>query len=430
MNNHSKKIAFISEHASPLAYLGGVDTGGQNVYVAQLAKHLADQGHTIDIYTRKEDSTIENVVEWMPNIRVVHIQAGPVKSVPKEELLGFMPEFDERMQCFINDEKLQYDLIHANFFMSGLIAMSLKLKMGIPIVITFHALGHVRKLFQKEADKFPEERLDIETLICKEADQIIAECPQDKEDLIEYYHADSKKIAIVPCGFSQTEFYPVNKAIARKILRIDSNEKILLQLGRMVPRKGIDNVIRSVAVIKKKSVQRIKVLIVGGNKENMAESSCPEYKRLSDLATSLGIADRVQFVGKKSREHLKFYYAAADVFITTPWYEPFGITPLEAMACGTPVIGSNVGGIKYSIVDGITGALVPPNDAKALASKINELVSNESVLNLMGQNAIKHVNENFTWKKVASEIEVVYNAVLRKTANPFARKNVNRIEAA
>ncbi len=430
MNNHSKRIAFISEHASPLAHLGGVDTGGQNVYVAQLAKHLADKGHTVDIYTRKEDIVMENVVEWMPNIRVIHIQAGPVRPVPKEELLDFMPEFDERMQDFIHYEKLQYDLIHANFFMSGLIAMSLKLKMGTPFVITFHALGHVRKLYQKEDDKFPEERLDIEALICQEADQIIAECPQDRDDLIEYYHANPDKIVIVPCGFSQTEFYPVNKTIARKILRIDPDETILLQLGRMVPRKGIDNVIRSVAALRKKSVKKIKVLIVGGNKENMAESSCPEYKRLSDLAESLGIADRVQFAGKKGREHLKFYYAAADIFITTPWYEPFGITPLEAMACGTPVIGSNVGGIKYSVVDGVTGALVPPDNAGALASKINELISNELVLNQMGQNALRHVNENFTWKKVAAEIEQVYKAVLRKTANPFACKNVSRTEAA
>ncbi|HEY9197467.1 MAG TPA: glycosyltransferase, partial [Mucilaginibacter sp.] len=328
MNNHPKKIAFISEHASPLAHLGGVDTGGQNVYVAQLAKHLTERGHTVDIYTRKEDISMENVIDWLPNIRVINIQAGPVRPIPKEEILDFMPEFDEQMQLFINHEKLHYDLVHANFFMSGLIAMSLKLNMGIPFVITFHALGHVRKLHQKEADKFPEERLDIETLICKEADQIIAECPQDRDDLVQYCKADRKKIAIVPCGFSQTEFYPIHKDIARKILRIDPHEKVLLQLGRMVPRKGIDNVIRSVATLKKKSDQKVKLLIVGGNKENMAESSCPEYKRLSDLVSSLGIAGQVEFAGKKSREHLKFYYAAADVFITTPWYEPFGITPL------------------------------------------------------------------------------------------------------
>lgn len=428
MNNQSKRIAFISEHASPLANLGGVDTGGQNVYVAQLAKHLADQGHTIDVYTRMEDNTVANVVDWIPNIRVIHIQAGPVKVMPKEEILPFMPEFDRRMQAFIKEEKLVYDLIHANFFMSGLVAMNIKLKLDIPFVITFHALGHVRRLHQKEKDNFPEERLDIETLICKEADQIIAECPQDRDDLIEHYNADPAKIAIVPCGFSQAEFHPVNKNIARKILRIDTDEKVLLQLGRMVPRKGIDNVIRAVAALKKENAAKVKLMVVGGSEENMAGSSCPEYQRLFNLASSLGIADKVHFAGKKNREYLKFYYAAADVFITTPWYEPFGITPLEAMACGTPVVGSDVGGIKYSVVDGHTGALVPPKNAEALAAKLDELISNETLLNQMGQNALRHVNENFTWKKVAMEVGMVYRNVL-KQAN-IGRKNIERIEAA
>lgn len=430
MNNLPLKIAFISEHASPLACLGGVDTGGQNVYVAQLAKHLADQGHIIDIYTRREDNRAQTVVEWVPNVRVIHVLAGPSRIIPKEEILTIMPEFARWMQNFISREKLNYDLVHANFFMSGLVAMKLKLKMRIPFVITFHALGHVRRLHQKEKDLFPEERLAIETVLCKEADQIIAECPQDREDLMEFYQADPDKIAIVPCGFSLAEFYPISKNIARKMLQIKPDEKVLLQLGRMVPRKGIDNVIRSIASLSKKSAEKVRLLIVGGDQDNMTESSCPEFKRLSDLATSLRVADKVHFAGKKNREYLKFYYAAADVFITTPWYEPFGITPLEAMACGTPVIGSNVGGIKYSVVNGITGALVPPKDAIALARKIDELMADDSVLSEMGQNALKHVNANFTWKKVAEEIELVYKVALRQTANPFALKNTTRIKAA
>jgi D-inositol-3-phosphate glycosyltransferase len=419
MNNQPKRIAFISEHASPLADLGGVDTGGQNVYVAQLAKHLARQGHTVDIYTRKESRAAKMVVDWIPQIRVIHIEAGPVTVLPKEELLAYMGEFENRMKAFIDSENLQYDLTHANFFMSGLVALGLKKTMGIPFVITFHALGYIRRLYQQEEDRFPKERLEIEKMICCEADQIIAECPQDRDDLIAYYQALPEKIRVVPCGFSQAEFYPINKAIARKILRIDPDEKVLLQLGRMVPRKGIDNVIRSLAKLKERSVQNIKLLIVGGNEEHMEESACPEYRRLAAIAQSLGVADQVQFAGKKSRETLKFYYAAADVFITTPWYEPFGITPLEAMACGTPVIGSNVGGIKYSVLDGVTGALVPPNDPQVLAEKVNELIRDDSVLHQYGQNALAHVNHHFTWKNVATQMEAVYKTVLRKNAQSF-----------
>jgi len=430
MNNQPNRIAFISEHASPLADLGGVDTGGQNVYVAQLAKHLARQGHAVDIYTRKEDISIKTVVDWVPQIRVIHIEAGPVKVLPKEELLPYMPEFEQRMHNFIINENLQYDLTHANFFMSGMVALGLKRSLGIPFVITFHALGYIRRLHQQEEDKFPAERLTIEKMICHEADQVIAECPQDREDLIEHYGALPEKIAIVPCGFSHTEFYPINKETARRVLRIDLGEKVLLQLGRMVPRKGIDNVIRSLATLKQKSAEKIKLLIVGGNKDDMEESNCPEYRRLCELAESLGVADMVQFAGRKGRDKLKFYYAAADVFITTPWYEPFGITPLEAMACGTPVIGSNVGGIKYSVVDGMTGALVPPNDPQALAEEVNALISNDDALYQYGQNALTHVNTHFTWKKVATQMEVVYKTVLRTTLNAFGKTAVKEDVAA
>jgi len=251
-NNQLKKIAFISEHASPLSTLGGVDTGGQNVYVAQLAKHLANKGYTIDIFTRMEDSNAAKVIDWIPNIRIINVTAGPARIIPKEELLPFMAEFEQQMLAFMKEEKLAYELIHANFFLSGLVAMNLKRKTGVPFVITFHALGYIRRLHQKDKDKFPVERLTIEADICKEADHIIAECPQDKDDLIMHYNAAPEKIAIVPCGFTQVEFYPINREIARRILQINHDEKIILQLGRMVPRKGIDNVIRAVAVLKDK----------------------------------------------------------------------------------------------------------------------------------------------------------------------------------
>jgi D-inositol-3-phosphate glycosyltransferase len=430
MNNQPKRIAFISEHASPLADLGGVDTGGQNVYVAQLAKHLAALGHTVDIYTRKESNAIKTVVDWLPQIRVIHVKAGPVSIIAKEEILQYMAEFEDQMHAFIKSEKLHYDLIHANFFMSGLVGLGLKKAFDIPLVMTFHALGQVRRIHQQEEDKFPIERLAIENLICEEADQIIAECPQDRDDLIVHYKADPAKIVIVPCGFSKAEFYPINKVLARKMLGLDPTEKVILQLGRMVPRKGIDNVIRSLAELKNKTSDKVNLLVVGGDKEDMKESVCPEYNRLLNLTQSLGVADAVTFTGKKTRENLKFYYAAADVFITTPWYEPFGITPLEAMACGTPVIGANVGGIKYSVIDGVTGALVPPNDPAALADKLGEIIYDERLLAAYRQNAVIHVNSNFTWKKVALQMNTAYNSVIGAPSTRFMRNNIKEGIAA
>ncbi|HEX8460357.1 MAG TPA: glycosyltransferase family 1 protein [Segetibacter sp.] len=405
-----RKIAFISEHASPLASLGGVDSGGQNVYVAELAKHLAAAGHQVDIFTRWEDSKLPKVIDWENNIRVIHVKAGPIAIIQKEDLLAYMPEFKDDMIDFIATEKINYNLIHANFFMSGLVALWIKEVLNIPFVITFHALGYVRQIHQGKSDKFPPERIEIERQIVKHADAVIAECPQDRSDLIEYYKAPVEKIKIIPCGFSGKEFYPISREIACTIVGLKADEKILLQLGRMVPRKGVDNVVRSLGRLKNSAAQ-YRLVVVGGETDDPNPMACPEIARLMKIARSEGVEDKVTFVGRKNREMLKYYYCAADIFISTPWYEPFGITPLESMACGTPVIGSNVGGIKYSVLDGKTGFLVPPNDPNALAAKVDLLISNPALHQQMKKAAIHRVKENFTWQKVASLVADLYKEI-------------------
>src|SRR3954454_5266041 len=406
-----RKIAFISEHASPLASLGGVDSGGQNVYVAELAKHLALAGHQVDIFTRWEDQKLPKVIDWENNIRVIHVKAGPVGLMPKEELLPFMPAFKEDMVEFITAEKINYNLIHANFFMSGLVAMWLKETLEIPFVITFHALGYVRQIYQGKSDKFPPERIDIEKQIVQNADAVIAECPQDKSDLIEYYNTPVEKITVIPCGFSPKEFYPMNREIACTLVGLKAEEKILLQLGRMVPRKGVDNVVRALGRLKNTGVP-YRLVVVGGETDDPNPMACPEIARLMQIARTEGVEDKVTFVGRKNREMLKYYYCAADIFISTPWYEPFGITPLESMACGTPVVGSNVGGIKFSVRDGETGYLVPPNDSAALAERIAHLYRHPKLLSVLGRQAIRRVNDLFTWERVANGIAAVYEEVL------------------
>jgi D-inositol-3-phosphate glycosyltransferase len=411
MKYQPKRIAFISEHASPMANLGGVDTGGQNVYVAQLAIHLAAQGYLVDVFTRRENAGIAEVVNWAPGVRVIHVTAGPAEIIIKEDILQYMDDFKDNMVAFIINQQLHYALVHANFFMSAQVAMGVKKELDIPFVVTFHALGHVRRIHQAEKDKFPEERLTIEEQAVKEADYIIAECPQDKDDLINYYSAPKNKITIIPCGFSSTEFYPMDKAVARKIAGLPLKEHIILQLGRMVPRKGVDNVIRALGKLKGTN-KPVRLVIVGGECEELIEDTCPEYARLMNIAREYNIEASVTFAGRKNRDQLKFYYNAADVFITTPWYEPFGITPLEAMACGTPVIGSNVGGIKYSVAEGETGLLVPAEDPEALAEKIAQLVNNEDELKRMSRNSIKRVNTYFTWARVAQQVEALYKNLM------------------
>ncbi|WP_261387626.1 glycosyltransferase [Chitinophaga pinensis] len=242
-----RRIAFISEHASPLAALGGADAGGQNVYVGEVARQLAHKGYQIDIFTRRDDQELPRVANFSDTIRVVHIDAGPAKDIPKETLLQYMPAFTSDMLQFMQEEQLSYELVHANFFMSALVAMDIKAALDIPFVVTFHALGHIRRIHQGNNDTFPEERIAIEERAVREASLIIAECPQDRDDLINYYQAAVDKITIIPCGVNTEEFYPMNKSVARSLLKLSQEERILLQLGRMVPRKGVDNVIAALS---------------------------------------------------------------------------------------------------------------------------------------------------------------------------------------
>jgi D-inositol-3-phosphate glycosyltransferase len=406
-----KRIAFISEHASPLALLGGKDSGGQNVYVAEVARELVRNGYKVDVFTRRDEPGQPETEEMETGIRVVHVNAGPDTFIEKELLLGYMPTFADNMHSYIIKHKMEYDLIHAHFFMSAMVASILKHRLSVPYVVTFHALGLVRQLHQKEQDRFPKERIDIERFIVKDADRIIAECPQDKADLINLYQADPAKISVIPCGYSIRELHPVDKDKARSLLGLPLDARIVMHVGRMVARKGVDNIIRSFGLIKNK-LPNLHLVIVGGESDEPDPAITPEIGRLKKIADEYQIQDIVHFVGRKSRKMLKYYYSAADVFITTPWYEPFGITPLEAMACGIPVIGSEVGGIKFSVKHGSTGLLVPPRDPDALACNIYNLLSDEALRTRMCKNALRRVNRHFTWSKVAADLLPVYQKIV------------------
>lgn len=411
-----KKIAFISEHASPLALIGGADSGGQNIYVDQVARHLAILGYEVDIYTRWDDRNRKQVTKYLPGVRVIHIQAGPCEILPKEQLFAFMDEFAANMEAFIVEEGLHYEVVHAHFWMSGYVAMELKKMLGLPYVITFHALGKIRRIHQGTADGFPDCRFSIEETVARNADLVIAECPQDKEDLMILYYVPEEKIKVIPCGFDSGEFYPIDRRRARVRLGLDPNQPVILQLGRMVPRKGVENVVRSLALINQKREQPARLLIVGGETDDPDPMQTPEIARLQKLAQEENLLEHISFVGRKQRSQLKYFYNAADIFVSTPWYEPFGITPLEAMACGTPVVGSNVGGIKFSVKHGKTGYLVPPNEPEILSERILEILDSPVLARVFSANAIKHVNNLFTWEKVSVSIAKVYDRIgARKT---------------
>ncbi len=406
------RIAIISEHASPLAAIGGVDSGGQNVYVAQLANQFASRGYQVDVYTRRDKNTLPDVVKFINRVRVIHVTAGPPRFVPKEELLPFMDEFAQRMIAMCRRQRRPYDLVHANFWTSGVVAMRLKAALGLPFAVTFHALGRVRRLYQGEADRFPRERPQIEDQIIGAADCIVAECQQDREDLLSLYGADPAKIRIVPCGFDSTELWPIDKMAARRELGLAHESRVILQLGRLVPRKGIDIVVRALARLRRVHQIDALLVIVGGETGEPCPRANPEIARLRAVAAAEGVAGRVLFTGRRPRHVLRYYYSAADVFVTTPWYEPFGITPVEAMACATPVIGAAVGGIKSTVRDGHTGFLVPPHDPQAVADRLAELYRQPDLLCRFGLAGRERVLRHFTWSQVADRLEIAYGRIM------------------
>jgi glycosyltransferase involved in cell wall biosynthesis len=421
------RIALISEHASPLATIGSVDAGGQNIYVAHVARGLAAAGHQVDVLTRRDDPGLPARIDMRPGVRVIHIDAGPPRFVPKEALLEHMPAFIRCAQRLFQ-HSVPYDVIHANFFMSGLVGLRLRQAYGVPMVMTFHALGLVRREHQGSADAFPAARIDIERRVVRHTDRVIAECPQDRADLIRLYEADARRIATVSCGVDVDLFAPSSQAAARRALGLRPDEFVVLQLGRLVPRKGIDNVIRAVARLDRSIPARL--LIVGGESAQPDEMATPEIGRLRAVAREHGIESRVTFTGHRQREQLRTCYAAADVFVTTPWYEPFGITPLEAMACGTPVIGSAVGGIQYSVLDGVTGYLVPPRDPVALAERLTHVYNNPALARAMGRAGMRRVRAQFTWDRVASDLADVYEAVRKPAVGPRTHRRLSLVRQA
>lgn len=425
------KIALVSEHASPLATTGSVDSGGQNIYVANVACQLARKGHHADVFTRCDRSLLP-LVSRVDGARVINVPAGPKRQLPKEQLLPYMEDFARFVVQFFRNEPTRYDVVHANFFMSGLVGLRVKETLGIPLVTTFHALGRVRRLHQGADDGFPDDRFDIEDRLVSDSDSVIAECPQDASDLVSLYQADTARVDLVPCGFDSEEFYPVDKRVARAELGWPQDLFIALQLGRMVPRKGIDTVVRAIGLCNRTLGEEAHLYVVGGNSDEANEIATPEIGRLRGIARECGVSERVNFLGRRSRARLRLYYNAADVFVTTPWYEPFGITPLEAMACSRPVIGADVGGIRYSVAHSETGLLVPPKDPLAVAHGLAMLKRDPQRAQRMGAAGLVRAREMFTWESVADTLAGVYARVagINVSADTATQANINTRLAA
>jgi D-inositol-3-phosphate glycosyltransferase len=384
----------VSEHASPLAILGGVDAGGQNVHVAALAGELARRGHEVVVHTRREDEAVERQVELSPGVVVDHVDAGPAEPISKDLLLPYMDDFAEELAWAWSEAPP--DVVHSHFWMSGRAALWAARPLAIPVVHTFHALGVVKKRHQGSKDTSPPERLREERRIVEHADRIVATCSDEVFELVRL-GADPARVTVIPCGVDADHFRPDGPAERRR-----PGLRRAVSVGRLVERKGVGNAIEAISRIE--GVQ----LVVAGGPERSRLLEDPEAARLVALAEELGVADRVDFRGRVERDDLPALLRSADAVVCTPWYEPFGIVPLEAMACGAPVVASAVGGLVDTVVHRVTGLHVPPRDPLATAAALEELFADEHLRSSLGAAAAERVRARYTWSLVAAASADVY----------------------
>ena len=406
------RIALLSEHASPLALFGGTDAGGQNVYVDQVGRNLGRLGCRVDVFTRRDDPDAPEAVALAPGVRVVHLTAGPPRFLPKDELWPLMPAFRDACLDFLLRDGVRYDVVHGNFWMSGWVAVELGRRLDLPVVQIFHAMGKTKQLHQGSADTSPPDRIAVELDVIGRVDRLIAQCPSERAELVDDYGAEPDKVVVIPSAVDTELFRPLPRDEARRRVGLDPDDLVVVYVGRMLPRKDVRSLVRAVALLGQRTRLSVRLLLVGGDSPDPDPVATPEIGELQRLAAQLGIAERLHFAGQRQPAVLRHYYGAGDVVVTVPLYEPFGLTPLEAMACGRPVIGSAVGGITSTVRDGVTGYLVPPRDPEALAARLHQLLTRPQLRERMGRAGRARVEREFTWRTVAERTSALYRTLL------------------
>ncbi|MBT3313236.1 MAG: glycosyltransferase [Anaerolineae bacterium] len=404
------RIAMLSYHTCPLATLGGKDTGGMNVYVRDLTRQLGRMDVHVDVFTRSQDEHVPHVLHDLGfGNRVVHIPAGKEVPLPKKELVEHIPDFVTGIQAFAEEKGLHYDVIHSHYWMSGIAAAMLKDAWGVPIVHMFHTLGAMKNRIARSAEEREGPyRVDGEKQVLSRSDRIIVATPAEKSQLQFLYQADASKMVIIPPGVDTEHFYPIPKDEARDFIGIDRNDCMSLFVGRIEPLKGIDTLMKAVSLMGMHDAKNpFYVAIIGGDPDVAPEEMTEEMSRLQNLCDELCLGQMALFWGKRAQDTLPYYYSAAEVLLMPSHYESFGMVALEAMACGTPVIASQVGGLAYLVKDGETGYHVPFDSPEGLGEKLGALLGDFELRKKMGEQAAVYAKE-YDWEKVAERIIEVY----------------------
>jgi D-inositol-3-phosphate glycosyltransferase len=410
-------IVMLSYHTCPLATLGGKDTGGMNVYVRDLTLELGRLGIHVDVFTRSQDEHVPHVLHDLGfGNRVVHVPAGPEVPLPKRELARYIPQFVDGIRQFAEEKGIHYDLLHSHYWMSGLAAGALSdLWSGVPILQMFHTLGEMKnRVAHSEAEREGVYRLDGERQVLARADRIIAATLAEQAQLEWLYKVDTCKVTVIPPGVDTSHFYPIPADEARQYIGLTADARMILFVGRIEPLKGVATLIKAVACLRLKNLKEpVHLAVVGGDPEAAPAEISEEMVLLQKLCDDLTVGKMVVFLGKRGQDTLPYYYSAAEVVVMPSRYESFGMVALEAMACGTPVIASQVGGLAFLVQDGVTGYTVPAEDDDALCERLTALLGDESLRQRMGRNASKYAR-NYDWEKIAKQIVRVYKELIGK----------------
>ncbi|NUN66106.1 glycosyltransferase family 1 protein [Pseudanabaena biceps] len=405
-------IALISDHADPAADVGMEEAGGQNVYVRNVGETLAALGWQVDMFTRKVHSDDPVIVQHSPYCRTIRLKAGAEEYIPRDRLFDHMPEFVASFKSFQTAQGLNYPLVHTNYWLSAWAGMELQKTSGIQLVHTYHSLAVVKYQSLRDIPPSAHNRLRIEHEILEKANCIVATSPQEQETLRSLV-STAGQIEVIPCGTDTDNFCLISKAHARARLNLDRQEKVILYVGRFDPRKGIETLVRVVALLKQQNVQNLKLIIVGGSSANMPDGE--ERERIENIVNELGLQSLTVFAGRVGHDILPLYYAAADVCVIPSHYEPFGLVAIEAMACGAPVVASNVGGLKYTVIPEETGLLVEPRDIEAFARGIQRILTDELWVRKMRKQASINVYQRFSWTGVTMQLHELYRHILARS---------------
>lgn len=405
-------IAMLSYHTCPIATLGGKDTGGMNVYVRELTRHLGQKGVHVDVFTRSQDEHVPHVLHDLGyGNRVVHIPAGPEVPLPKQELVQYLPKFVQGIQDFSEQKGLRYDLIHSHYWMSGVAGGILKKMWKTPIVHMFHTLGLMKqRVARLPGEAEGEYRLEGEREVLRIADRIVAATPAELAQIQWLYQVKIDHVVIVPPGVDTSRFYPIPSDEAKEYIGVPPCERMLLFVGRIEPLKGIDTLIQAIAIMRKMGVF-VCLSVIGGEPNPSVETENTEMVRLKEMCEQAGLSDLVTFLGKRGQDTLPYYYSAVEAVVVPSHYESFGMVALEAMACGAPVVASQVGGLAYLVKDGETGFTVPVDDPQALAERLALLINDQSLRQRLGRQAAQAARE-YAWENIADRIINVYQDLL------------------